>query len=46
MSQVEVEPRFFEDVVKHEAWSKEMDEEIASIIRNETRELVDHPTEK
>jgi hypothetical protein len=34
MSQIEAQPRFFEDVAKHEAWCKAMDEEIATIKSN------------
>jgi hypothetical protein len=46
MSQIEAEPRFFEDATKHESWCKAMDKEIAAIKRNETWELVDPPIEK
>ena len=37
------EPQTFEDAAKENVWAKAMDEEIASIERNHTRELVDLP---
>lgn len=46
MSQIEAEPRCFEDAVKESMWWKAMDEEMVSIKRNETWELVNPPTEK
>ena len=46
MSQIEVEPRCFEYVVKDLDWWKAMDEDMAMIKKNETWELVDPPTEK
>eukprot|EP00253_Pinus_taeda_P013542 PITA_13542 len=40
------EPRCFEDTVKELVWCKEMDEEMETIKKNATWELVDPPTEK
>ena len=37
---------FFEKKIKHEQWIKDMDEEIGSIERNETWDLVDLHREK
>ena len=37
------EPQTFEDAAKENVWGKAMDEEIASIEKNQTWELVDLP---
>eukprot|EP00253_Pinus_taeda_P027695 PITA_27695 len=46
MSQIEAEPRCFEDAVKELVWCKAMDEEMTEIKKNATWELVDPPIEK
>eukprot|EP00253_Pinus_taeda_P007475 PITA_07475 len=44
--EIEAKPRCFEDAVKELVWCKEVDEEMATIKKNATWELVDPPTEK
>ena len=46
MSQIEAEPRCFEDAVKELIWFKAMDKEMAAIKKNETWALADPPTQK
>ena len=40
------EPQNFEEVAKEEVWIKAMDDEIATIKKNNTWELVDQPKKK
>ena len=44
VSQIEVEPRCFEDAVKELVWCKSKDEEMVAIKKNATWDLVDPPT--